>query len=86
MFLMMLMCFLMLSRNKGACIAFDAKGLLDRLISICNAHDLPLPTEAEQLPLGNGSNPVSPYFAKHHSCLENRFCAALLLLRFENLQ
>ncbi|KAH7295900.1 hypothetical protein KP509_27G069900 [Ceratopteris richardii] len=43
---------------KIACIAFNAKGLLQSVISICDAHNLPRPTEQEQLPLGNGSNPV----------------------------
>ncbi|KAI5061372.1 hypothetical protein GOP47_0023877 [Adiantum capillus-veneris] len=43
---------------KSACVAFDAKCLLERVLSICNMHNLPQPTETEQLPLGNGSNPV----------------------------
>lgn len=43
---------------KGACISIDAKTWLDRVIAICDTHKIPLPTEDEKLPVGNGTSPV----------------------------
>ncbi|BBN10747.1 histone arginine demethylase JMJD6 [Marchantia polymorpha subsp. ruderalis] len=43
---------------KGACIAIDAGVWLQRIKIICKALSLPVPTKEEQLPIGDGSNPV----------------------------
>ncbi|KAG0565056.1 hypothetical protein KC19_8G160000 [Ceratodon purpureus] len=43
---------------KCACLALDAESWLQRVIAICKTHNLPVPVEEEQLPVGNGSNPV----------------------------
>lgn len=48
-----------------ACIAVDAGSWLERVTAICKANDLPLPLEEEQLPVGNGSNPVLSNFVDY---------------------
>ncbi|KAK6940180.1 F-box domain [Dillenia turbinata] len=43
---------------KGACIALNVSKWSDCVNQICALHNLPSPTEDEQLPVGTGSNPV----------------------------
>nr|XP_024381426.1 F-box protein At1g78280-like isoform X2 [Physcomitrium patens] len=43
---------------KCACLTVDVESWLQRVIAICKTHDLPVPVDEEQLPVGNGSNPV----------------------------
>ncbi|XP_024388879.1 lysine-specific demethylase JMJ21 isoform X3 [Physcomitrium patens] len=43
---------------KCACLAVDAESWLHRVIAICKTHNFSIPVDEEQLPIGNGSNPV----------------------------